>query len=37
MSGNHVLIRTEALTREYEMGAEVVRALRGVDLEIHRK
>jgi len=33
---NHVLIRTEALTRDYEMGVEVVRALRGVDLEIQR-
>jgi hypothetical protein len=29
MSGNHVLIRTQALTRDYEMGTEVVRALRG--------
>ena len=36
MSENHVLIRTLALTREYEMGEETVRALRGVDLEIHR-
>jgi putative ABC transport system ATP-binding protein len=31
-----VLIRTIGLTREYQMGAETVRALRGVDLEIHR-
>jgi putative ABC transport system ATP-binding protein len=31
-----VVIRTVGLTREYAMGAEVVRALRGVDLEIHR-
>jgi len=36
VSENHVLIRTLALTREYEMGEETVRALRGVDLEIHR-
>ncbi len=30
------VIRTVGLTREYQMGAEVVRALRGVDLEIAR-
>ena len=30
------MIRTHDLTREYQMGAEVVRALRGVDLEIQR-
>ena len=30
------IIRTVGLTREYVMGAEVVRALRGVDLEIDR-
>ena len=30
------IIRTEALTKEYELGAETVRALRGVDLEIQR-
>jgi putative ABC transport system ATP-binding protein len=30
------IIRTVGLTREYVMGAEVVRALRGVDLEIGR-
>ncbi len=36
MNENHVLIRTVGLTRDYTMGAEVVRALRGVDLEIHR-
>jgi putative ABC transport system ATP-binding protein len=30
------LIRTVGLAREYAMGAEVVRALRGVDLEIAR-
>ena len=36
MNDDHVLIRTVGLTREYTMGVEVVRALRGVDLEIHR-
>ena len=36
MNENHVLIRTLGLTRDYVMGAEVVHALRGVDLEIHR-
>jgi len=36
MSQNHILIRTSALARDYEMGTEVVRALRGVDLEIRR-
>jgi len=36
VSDNHILIRTVGLTRDYEMGAEVVRALRGVDLEIQR-
>jgi putative ABC transport system ATP-binding protein len=30
------IIRTVGLTREYVMGAEIVRALRGVDLEISR-
>ena len=30
------LIRTIGLTREYQMGAELVRALRGVDLEVAR-
>jgi len=33
---SEVVIRTIGLTREYHMGAEVVRALRGVDLEVHR-
>jgi putative ABC transport system ATP-binding protein len=33
---SEVIIRTIGLTREYTMGAETVRALRGVDLEIHR-
>jgi len=36
MSGNHILIRTTALARNYEMGTETVHALRGVDLEIRR-
>ena len=36
MSGNHILIRTQGLARDYEMGEETVRALRGVDLEIRR-
>jgi putative ABC transport system ATP-binding protein len=36
VNDNHVLIRTVGLTREYTMGVEVVRALRGVDLEIRR-
>ncbi len=30
------VIRTIGITREYVMGAEIVRALRGVDLDIHR-
>ena len=30
------IIRTHDLAREYQMGSEVVRALRGVDLEIQR-
>ena len=36
MNGNGTIIRTVGLEREYQMGAEVVRALRGVDLEITR-
>jgi putative ABC transport system ATP-binding protein len=36
VNDNHVLIRTQDLAREYVMGAEVVRALRGVDLVIQR-
>ena len=36
MSGNHILIRTQGLARDYQMGEETVRALRGVDLEIRR-
>ena len=36
MNDNHVLISTQDLAREYVMGAEVVRALRGVDLVIQR-
>ncbi|MBI2401629.1 MAG: ABC transporter ATP-binding protein, partial [Gemmatimonadetes bacterium] len=35
MSGGP-LIRVQGLTRDYDMGSEVVRALRGVDLTIHR-
>src|SRR5271170_6034215 len=31
-----VAIRTESLSKVYEMGAEQVHALRGVDLEIHK-
>src|SRR3974377_114233 len=31
-----VAIRTEALTKTYEMGAELVHALQGVDLEIRK-
>ena len=30
------VIRTESLTKEYVLGAETVRALRGVDLTIER-
>ena len=30
------LIRVSGLTREYQMGAEIVRALQGVDISIHR-
>ena len=32
----NVVIRTQALTKEYVLGAETVRALRGVDLEIRK-
>jgi len=35
MSGD-ALIQVRGLTRDYDMGGEVVRALRGVDLAIHR-
>ncbi len=31
-----VVIRTEALVKDYVLGAETVHAVRGVDLEIHR-
>jgi putative ABC transport system ATP-binding protein len=31
-----VIIKTEALTKDYQLGAETVRALRGVDLVINR-
>ena len=30
-----IIIRTEALTKDYVLGAETVRAVRGVDLLIH--
>jgi putative ABC transport system ATP-binding protein len=33
---NDAIIRTEGLRKDYELGAETVRALRGVDLEIQR-
>lgn len=33
---NAVIIQTESLTKEYVLGAETVRALRGVDLEIRK-
>ncbi|HEX6940721.1 MAG TPA: ABC transporter ATP-binding protein [Longimicrobiales bacterium] len=33
---DHQVIRTEALTKEYVLGSEVVRALRGVDLVVER-
>jgi putative ABC transport system ATP-binding protein len=33
---DRAIIHTEGLTKEYVMGAETVRALRGIDLEIHR-
>jgi putative ABC transport system ATP-binding protein len=36
VNGNGTVIRTLGLTRDYQMGAEVVRALRGVDLEVAR-
>ncbi len=34
MTTPHMVIRTEGLKKYYELGAETVRALRGVDLEI---
>jgi len=33
---NGVIIRTEGLKKDYVLGAETVRAVRGVDLEIHQ-
>jgi putative ABC transport system ATP-binding protein len=33
---NDVIISTRGLSKEYVLGSETVRALRGVDLEIHR-
>ena len=32
----HPIIRTTGLTKEYELGAETVRALRGIDLTVER-
>ena len=36
MSHREPVIRLEGLTKEYPMGAEIVRALRGIDLEIRQ-
>ncbi len=33
---NDLIIRTAGITKDYVLGAETVRAVRGVDLEIHR-
>jgi len=33
---NDIIIRTEGLTKDYVLGAETVRAVRGVDIEIRR-
>ncbi len=33
---NDIIIRTEGLTKDYVLGAETVRAVRGVDLQIRR-
>jgi putative ABC transport system ATP-binding protein len=33
---NDIIIRTEGIRKDYQLGAEVVRAVRGVDLEIRR-
>jgi putative ABC transport system ATP-binding protein len=35
MNVGEPVIRLQGITREYQMGAEIVRALRGVDLTIH--
>lgn len=35
MKGAEPLIRLQGITKEYQVGAELVRALRGVDLEIY--
>ncbi len=35
MNSGESLIRLRGITKEYQMGAEIVRALRGVDLEIY--
>ncbi len=36
MSDSDIVIRTKAIQKHYFLGAETVRAVRGVDLEIHR-
>ena len=36
LQGQGLPIKTENLTKSYEMGAEIVQALRGVDLSVHR-
>ncbi|MFN2352540.1 MAG: ABC transporter ATP-binding protein [Kiritimatiellia bacterium] len=36
MTDNSVIIKTDAVTKKYDMGAEIVHALRGISLEIHR-
>jgi putative ABC transport system ATP-binding protein len=36
MSADHAIIETHDLQKHYVLGAETVRALRGVDLQIHR-
>ncbi len=36
MSSEEPLIRLTGITKEYQMGAEIVRALRGVDVEIYK-
>jgi hypothetical protein len=34
---SHPIIKTVALKKDYELGAETVRALRGVDLVVQKK
>jgi len=36
MNGNEVIIETHGLKKEYQMGAETIYALRGIDLQIRR-